>query len=95
MHLSTFLNFSLNIIYIIFSVTLILNYDSLFLNNVCGGNHQCAMEKVQMMIAIAQTYFLKTNILGMKIDLKVIEVRNTDGNFRLRKSGACDPQCTL
>ena len=76
-------------------MTLFLNYDNLFLNNVCGGNHQCATEKVRMIIAIAQTYFLKTNILGMRIDLKVIEVRHTDGDFRLRQSGACDPQCTL
>lgn len=79
-----------------FKVTLALSYDNLFLNNVCGGKHATAKQRVEKIVNLAQTYFLDSATLGTKITLEVKEIKHTNNEFKLRSGGvACDANCML
>ena len=65
------------------SLTLSLTYDSLFLKNVCDGDHECAVSKIDTIVTIAETYYQAPDKLGTKIDLIIKEINYTDTELRL------------
>ena len=78
------------------SLSLSLIYDSLFLKNVCEGDHECAIDKVDTIITIAETYFQAPETLGTKIDLIVKDINYADIELRLRScTSCCDYGCEL
>ena len=77
------------------SLSLSVTYDTPFLNNVCEGDHECAVNKVDTIITIAETYFQAPEKLGTKIDLDIKEIKYTDTVLRLRYDGPCDYERAL
>ena len=53
-----------------------LRYDSLFLENVCEGNHECAVEKVDTIVTLAETYYQAPDALGTKVKFIVKEINH-------------------
>ena len=85
-----------HLIYYINSVTLSLNYDNLFLNEVCEGDHEKAKRRVEKIISLAQTYFLDSETLGTKITLDMKEIKHANQELKLRESGvACNTRCIM
>lgn len=71
-------------------------YDSLFLKNVCDGDHECAVNKVDTIISIAETYYQAPEKLGTNISLIIKEINYTNTELRLKgPGGQCDYACVL
>ena len=64
-------------------LTMSLRYDSLFLENVCAGNHECAMDKVATIATLAETYYQAPDALGTKVDFIVKEINHAKTKMRL------------
>ena len=64
-------------------LTMSLRYDSLFLENVCAGNHECAVEKVDTIVTLAETYYQAPDALGTKVDFIVKEINHARTKMRL------------
>ena len=65
------------------------------MENVCEGDHECAVEKVDTIITIAETYYQAPETLGTKIDLNVKEINYTDIDLRMRIGDPCDYVCKM
>ena len=70
-------------------------YDSLFLKNVCDGDHECAVNKVDTIITIAETYYQAPEKLGTNIGLNIKEINYTNTELRLGRNASCDYACAL
>jgi len=66
-----------------FELTMSLRYDSLFLENVCAGNHECAMDKVATIATLAETYYQAPDALGTKVTFFVTEINHARTEMRL------------
>ena len=64
-------------------LTMSLRYDSLFLENVCAGNHECAVEKVDTIVTLAETYYQAPDALGTKVNFIVKEINHVNNNLTL------------
>ena len=64
-------------------LTMSLRYDSLFLENVCAGNHECAMDKVVTIATLAETYYQAPDALGTKVTFFVTEINHARTEMRL------------
>ena len=71
-------------IYIFFRLTLSIRYDSLFLENVCGGDHDCAKNYVYVIVALASTYYQAPDALGTRVFFNIKEIDYVDAKLRLR-----------
>ena len=60
-----------------------LRYDSLFLENVCAGNHECVVEKVDTIVTLAETYYQAPDALGTKVNFIVKEINHVNTNLTL------------
>ena len=78
----------------VFSVSIALRYDNLFLNNIGGGDHSVAKSRAREIVTLAQPYF-KLAALGTTITLEVTSVKYVNTEARLRGSAACNVGCTL
>ena len=74
-------------IYIFFRLTLSLRYDRLFLENVCEGDHECALNNVYVIVTLANTYYQAPDALGTRIFFIIKEIDYIDDNFRLSGFG--------
>ena len=74
-------------IYLSFRLTLSLRYDRLFLENVCEGDHECAVNNVYVIVTLANTFYQAPDALGTRVFFSVKEIDFIDDNFRLRGFG--------
>ena len=67
-----------------FRLTLSLRYDRLFLENVCGGDHECAVNNVYVIVTLANTFYQAPDALGTRVFFNVKEIDYVDAKLRLR-----------
>ena len=72
-----------------------IKYDNLFLNEVCGGDHELAKSRVEKIVSLAQGYYLDSNTLGTKVYLSIQAIEHVEAELRLRAGGWCDKACIL
>ena len=79
-----------------FRLTISVQYDNLFLQNVAGGSHPQAKRRVSEIVDLAKPYFQNPKgSLGYDINLNLKEIKHIDNEFRLRTFVACDGECKL
>ena len=71
-------------IYIFARLTLSIRYDSLFLENLCGGDHECAVNNVYVIVTLANTFYQAPDALGTRVFFNVKEIDYVDAKLRLR-----------
>ena len=79
----------------IFSLTISIKYDNLFLRHAAGSKHRAARRKVKEIVHLAQPYFLRSRELGTRINLQVKEIKHVNDRLRLRDSDKCKPDCQM
>ena len=67
-----------------FRLTLSIRYDSLFLENVCDGDHECAVNNVYVIVTLANTFYQAPDALGTRVFFNVKEIDYVDAKLRLR-----------
>ena len=50
------------------------SYDDLFLNEVCGGDHDLAKSRVEKIVSLAQAYYMDETTLGTKVYFDIKEI---------------------
>ena len=89
--------YSLSYIQIIHShqyrVTMSVSYDDLFLNEVCGGDHNLAKSRVEKIVSLAQAYYMDETTLGTKVYFDVKEIDHVPYQLKLSKYGDGLPPC--
>ena len=77
-------------IYIFARLTLSIRYDSLFLENLCGGDHECAVNNVYVIVTLANTFYQTPDQLGTRVLFDVKEIDYVDAKLRLRSDTVYD-----
>ena len=73
-----------------FRITLSIRYDSLFLENLCGGDHDCAVNNVYVIVTLANTFYQAPEVLGTRVFFNVKEISYVDAKLRLRSDTVYD-----
>jgi len=76
-----------------FTVTMSVSYDDLFLNEVCGGDHDLAKSRVEKIVSLAQAYYMDETTLGTKVYFSVKEIGHVPYQLKLSKYGDGWPPC--
>jgi len=66
------------------ALTLSIRYDTLFLENLCGGDHECAVNNVYVIVSLANTFYQTPDALGTRVFFNVKEIDYFDAKLRLR-----------
>ena len=66
-------------------VTLSIRYDTLFLQNVAGGDHAKAKTRVHSVVNLARPYF-KWASLGNEVSLKILDIAYVNEYLQLASS---------
>ena len=77
-------------IYIFARLTLSIRYDSLFLENLCGGDHECAVNNVYVIVTLANTFYQTPDQLGTRVFFDIKEIDYVDAKLRLRSDTVYD-----
>ena len=78
-----------------------VKYDDLFLNEVCGGDHDLAKSRVEKIVALAQGYYMDESVLETKVYFSVKEIGHAGNGVQLRLSkygsyyNPCNTGCVL